>query len=97
MVPLAVSGVQAKLLDEPRSGILSGGSAKTGLAAEAAMAAPATSPTHFAPRALNLRKDFGINDEFICSLMAIRQSVFQAGRRSYVSPSTPNIPNQQQG
>jgi hypothetical protein len=41
------------------------------------MAAPAKS--HFAPRALNLRKDFGINDEFICSLMAI-PTVFQAGR-----------------
>src|ERR1700716_3774112 len=71
MVPLAVSGVQAWVLDEARSGILSGISAKPGLVAEAAMAAPAMSPAHFVPRIGDLRKHFGVNNEIICSLMAV--------------------------
>jgi hypothetical protein len=60
-----VNGVQAKPLDAPRSGIRSGISAKAGPPAQAAMAAPATSPPHLARRASGLQMDFNTKKEII--------------------------------
>ena len=63
---MIVNGVQAKPLDEPRSGIFPGAWAKTGLLAQAAMAAPATSPAHIALRVNGLQTDFNAKNKIIC-------------------------------
>ena len=64
---VAVNGVQAKVLDEPRSGISPGAWAAAGLLAQAAMAAPARIPAHCARRASGLRFDFNAKNEIIFS------------------------------
>src|SRR5580700_11206358 len=75
MVPLTVNGVQARL-DEARSGILSAVWAKAGPPAQAARAAPATSPARLA--------DFNAEIEIICSLICnrARTHTCRPGRRA---------------
>jgi hypothetical protein len=63
---LIVNGVQAKLLDEEKSGIFPGASAAAGPLAQAAMAAPARIPAHCPLRADGLHPDFKAKNEIIC-------------------------------
>src|SRR4051794_14698852 len=93
MVPLIVNGVQAKLLDEARSGILSGVSAKAGLPAEAAMAAPAIRPAHFAVGLRGLMAGFNVKNEIIFFLSAgrLRSPLLQADRPARFSQSLPAV------
>src|SRR5882757_7818674 len=67
MPPFIVSGVQAKLLDEARSGIFPGAWANAVPPAQVARAAPARIPTHRALRANGLRTGVIAKHEIICS------------------------------
>jgi hypothetical protein len=61
-----VNGVQAKLLEEEKSGIVPGAWAIAGPLAQAAMAAPARIPAHRALRGSGLQPDFKAKNEIIC-------------------------------
>ncbi|OLE18879.1 MAG: hypothetical protein AUG50_05125 [Betaproteobacteria bacterium 13_1_20CM_3_63_8] len=66
MPPFIVNGVQAKLLEEEKSGIVPGAWAIAGPLAQAAMAAPARIAAHCALCGSGLQPDFKAKNEIIC-------------------------------